>query len=277
MSESNTENVNSIQEKFDVDDARKQAPLFFVDEDEKIIYLASAKDWFAAPETSNFYPFPLRLKVDGKLYELHITKEAIKISTPRNEEKDLLKELQNAVNTSSSKDSKDLQGFKDCLQKIARWGRIERIRGGFSNVSKIDLESIADLIEQKEKKDNWKSELDKVLKRSNNLGMAITTKVLRIASPENFIVFDSVFYQNFKPTEKEKFSVNAEGYANFLEAVEKYKEDIGEVSKDGEKISLGDLEFALYQLVQLVLKEFNWQHKCTIILNDCPALTKKAN
>lgn len=114
MSENKTENVKSIQEKFDVDDARKQAPLFFVDEDEKIIYLTSAKDWFVEPENSNFYPFPLSLKVDGKLYELHITKEAIKISTPRNEEKDLLKGLQNAVNTSLFKHPKDLQGFKDC-------------------------------------------------------------------------------------------------------------------------------------------------------------------
>ena len=38
--------------------------------------------------------------------------------------------------------------------------------------------------------------------------------------------------------------------------MEKFKKDIGELSKDGENISLGDLEFALYQLVQLVLKEF---------------------
>ena len=141
MSENKIENVKSIQDKFDVDDARKQTPLFFVDEDEKIIYLASAKDWFAEPETSNFYPFPLSLKVDGKLYELHITKEAIKISTPRNEEKNLLKGLKNAVNASLSKGPKDLHGFIDSLHKVARWGRIERIREGFSNVSEIDLTS----------------------------------------------------------------------------------------------------------------------------------------
>lgn len=185
--------------------------------------------------------------------------------------------MKNAVNATLSKDSIDLHGFKDCLQKIARWGRIERIKEGFSNVLEIDLETIDNLIEQKKKKGNWKSNLDKVLKRNNYLGMAITTKVLRIANPENFIVFDSVFYQNFKPTEKEKFSVNAEGYANFLKEVEKFKKDIGELSKDGENISLGDLEFALYQLVQLVLKEFNWQDKCTAILDDLTTHMKKTD
>lgn len=74
---------------------------------------------------------------------------------------------------------------------------------------------------------------------------------------------------------KKKFSVNAEGYANFLKEVEKFKKDIDELSKDGENISLGDLEFALYQLIQLVLKEFNWQEKCSIILNDSKTFTKK--
>lgn len=62
-----------------------------------------------------------------------------------------------------------------------------------------------------------------------------------------------------------------------MEAVEKFKEDIGEISKDGENISLGDLEFSLYQLVQLVLKEFNWQEKCTIILDDLTAYIKKTD
>ncbi|WP_417152560.1 hypothetical protein [Parasutterella excrementihominis] len=57
--------------------------------------------------------------------------------------------------------------------------------------------------------------------------------------------------------------------------MEKFKDDIGEISKDGEKIGLGDLEFALYQLVQLVLKEFNWQDKCSIILNSSLAFKKK--
>ena len=277
MPEINVENLKSIQQRFDLDDVKKQSPLFFVDEDEKRIYLLSANDWFSEPGTSHFYPFPLSLKIEGKLYKLHITKEAIKISTPRNEEKKLLKGLKNAVNATLSKDSIDLHGFKDCLQKIARWGRIERIKEGFSNVLEIDLETIDNLIEQKKKKGNWKSNLDKVLKRNNYLGMAITTKVLRIANPENFIVFDSVFYQNFKPTEKEKFSVNAEGYANFLKEVEKFKKDIGELSKDGENISLGDLEFALYQLVQLVLKEFNWQDKCTAILDDLTTHMKKTD
>ena len=37
MPEINVENVKSIQQRFDLDDVKKQSPLFFVDEDEKRI------------------------------------------------------------------------------------------------------------------------------------------------------------------------------------------------------------------------------------------------
>lgn len=80
---------------------------------------------------------------------------------------------------------------------------------------------------------------------------------------------------------KRKLSQNQSKKIDELKSSVKFLGSFGDINisdlLDPQKISLGDLEFALYQLVQLVLKEFNWQHKCTIILNDCPALTKKAN
>ena len=80
---------------------------------------------------------------------------------------------------------------------------------------------------------------------------------------------------------KRKLSQNQSKKRDELKSSVKFLGSFGDINisdlLDPQKISLGDLEFALYQLVQLVLKEFNWQHKCTIILNDCPALTKKAN
>ena len=49
--------------------------------------------------------------------------------------------------------------------------------------------------------------------------MAITSKILRIANPETFVVFDSVFYKNFKQEDKKNFSFNAKGYVDFLKVM----------------------------------------------------------
>lgn len=110
-----------------------------------------------------------------------------------------------------------------------------------------------------------KSELGKILNSGKNLGMAITSKILRIADPETFVVFDSVFYKNFKQEDKRNFSFNATGYIDFLKEMKKYKKALNNDSKAKDEIRLGDLEFAIYQLVQFVLKEFNWQDKCSRI------------
>lgn len=95
--------------------------------------------------------------------------------------------------------------------------------------------------------------------------MAITSKILRIADPETFVIFDSVFYKNFKQEDKRNFSFNATGYIDFLKEMKKYKKALNNDSKAKDEIRLGDLEFAIYQLVQFVLKEFNWQDKCSRI------------
>lgn len=47
--------------------------------------------------------------------------------------------------------------------------------------------------------------------------------------------------------------------------MKKYKKALNNDSKAKDEIRLGDLEFAIYQLVQFVLKEFNWQDKCSRI------------
>lgn len=84
---------------------------------------------------------------------------------------------------------------------------------------------------------------------------------------ETFVVFDSVFYKNFKQEDKKNFSFNAKGYVDFLKVMKKYKIALDKDSKAKVEIRLGDLEFAIYQLVQFVLKEFNWQDKCSRIVN----------
>jgi len=53
--------------------------------------------------------------------------------------------------------------------------------------------------------------------------MAITSKILRIADPETFVIFDSVFYKIFKQEDKRNFSFNATGYIDFLKEMKKYK------------------------------------------------------
>lgn len=97
--------------------------------------------------------------------------------------------------------------------------------------------------------------------------MAITSKILRIANPETFVVFDSVFHKIFKQEDKKNFSFNAKDYVDFLKVMKKYKIALDKDSKAKVEIRLGDLEFAIYQLVQFVLKEFNWQDKCSKIVN----------
>ena len=50
--------------------------------------------------------------------------------------------------------------------------------------------------EEKEKENIVNKEMGNILNSRKNLGMAITSKILRIANPQTFAVFDSVFYKN---------------------------------------------------------------------------------
>lgn len=77
---------------------------------------------------------------------------------------------------------------KTVYKKLLDGAELKGLKKGFQKSLRLDL------IKQKKKNGNRESKLDEVLKRCYNMGMAITTKVLRITDPKNFIVFDSVFY-----------------------------------------------------------------------------------
>lgn len=150
MSQNNSEKIKISHRSFDLEEARKQSPILFVvendDDCKKKLYLLSPKDQFSEPDSHAFYKFPCLLEVDDDLFELHITPGAINISTPRDEEKKLLRDLKNSVRSSLSKPNKDSSDFSNNIKKIAKWGRIDRITPKISPDLSDEMESFNTLI-----------------------------------------------------------------------------------------------------------------------------------
>ncbi len=202
MSENNSEKIEISRRSFDLEEAKKGSPLLFVvekdDDRNKKLYLLSPEEQFSELDSHAFYKFPCFLKVGNDLYELHLTPGAINISTPRDEEKKLLRDLKISVRSSLSKLNNNSSDFLNNIKKIAKWGRIDRITPKIPDGLKGEMVSFKELISlepgwigegEEEKKENIvNKKLGNILNSGKNLGMAITSKILRIANPQTFVM-----------------------------------------------------------------------------------------
>lgn len=160
---------------------------------------------------------------------------------------------------------------ENIIKDICEWGRIKRVEGrGFKSLdivrAAIIFEKIEEVIQKKEKgslnldkeltalkelklSDVWPGQCDNS-KMFYGMGMSLFSKILRIVSPENFMVFDSVYEDKF---DKNKY---ADIETIFMDVWGEIKDDNAVKAKIA---TFGEFESCIYYMIKFCNFEIGYE------------------
>lgn len=150
----------------------------------------------------------------------------------------------------------DHSEFVNCLNDVADWGRIQRIKGKLKKTNSRKMNAVWKAFKQSlSDKDAWYA-IEKISSLKIGLGIAMITKVLRLCNPESFMVLDSVFYANLKlPVVENQNSAIEKTSDSYDKACKAFRTLQKEYSRANsyKELQLGDFEFAIYHLLKEAL------------------------
>lgn len=246
----------------------KAQSLFYLDQEEKAIYIASDSDFVDSTclEQSNFIQVTLSLMhKDGQSFNIFLTPLAIKSELPSNESALGIQKISNEIAQNLSQPEFNRANFEQLVEKVAKWGRIKRVMGKIKDASEDDLyivwENLRVALSDNNSEVGCLSDrqlvaIERILTTRIGFGIALTTKFLRLRDGQRFVVLDSVFIDNTCHSNQKKIRDNSIGYSAFLTAVTDCLFRYNHQSQAAQ-VELGDFEYSLYHLIREAKKEIN--------------------
>lgn len=150
----------------------------------------------------------------------------------------------------------DHSEFVNCLNDVADWGRIQRIKGKLKKTNSRKMNAVWKAFKQSLSDKDARYAIEKISSLKIGLGIAMITKVLRLCNPESFMVLDSVFYANLKlPVVENQNSAIEKTSDSYDKACKAFRTLQKEYSRANsyKELQLGDFEFAIYHLLKEAL------------------------
>lgn len=240
---------------FDLPDS---APLVVVKRTEQKIYVASAFDFIGRSSIKDceFLEFPLLVKGEKIDYSLFLTREVIKRSVPSCRSQEKIQLIAKRLMKCFSNKEYDHSEFVNCLNDVAEWGRIQRIKGKLKKTNSRKMNAVWKAFKQSLSDKDARYAIEKISSLKIGLGIAMITKVLRLCNPESFMVLDSVFYANLKlPVVENQNSAIEKTSDSYDKACKAFRTLQKEYSRANsyKELQLGDFEFAIYHLLKEAL------------------------
>ena len=240
---------------FDLPDS---APLVVVKRTEQKIYVASAFDFIGRSSIKDceFLEFPLLVKGEKIDYSLFLTREVIKRSVPSCRSQEKIQLIAKRLMKCFSNKEYDHSEFVNCLNDVADWGRIQRIKGKLKKTNSRKMNAVWKAFKQSLSDKDARFAIEKISSLKIGLGIAMITKVLRLCNPESFMVLDSVFYANLKlPVVENQNSAIEKTSDSYDKACKAFRTLQKEYSRANsyKELQLGDFEFAIYHLLKEAL------------------------
>lgn len=240
---------------FDLPDS---APLVVVKRTEQKIYVASAFDFIGRSSIKDceFLGFPLLVKGEKSDYSLFLTREVIKRSVPSRRSQEKIQLIAKRLMRCFSNTEYDHYDFITCLNDVADWGRIQRVKGKLKKTNSRKMNAVWKAFKQSLSDNDARYAIDKISSLQIGLGIAMITKVLRLCNPESFMVLDSVLYANLKMpvVENQNCAIEktSDGYDKVCKAFKALQTEYSRANSY-EELRLGDFEFAIYHLLKEAL------------------------
>lgn len=240
---------------FDLPDS---APLVVVKRTEQKIYVVSAFDFIGRSSIKDceFLEFPLLVKGEKIDYSLFLTREVIKRSVPSCRSQEKIQLIAKRLMKCFSNKEYDHSEFVNCLNDVADWGRIQRIKGKLKKTNSRKMNAVWKAFKQSLSDKDARYAIEKISSLKIGLGIAMITKVLRLCNPESFMVLDSVFYANLKlPVVENQNSAIEKTSDSYDKACKAFRTLQKEYSRANsyKELQLGDFEFAIYHLLKEAL------------------------
>lgn len=234
------------------------APLVVVERSEQKIFIASAFDFIGRSSTKDceFLRFPLLVKVEKSNYSLFLTREVIKRSVPSCRSQGKIQLIAKRLMKCFSNKEYDHSEFITCLNDVADWGRIQRVKGNLKKTNSRKMNAAWKAFKQSLSDNDARYAIEKISSLKIGLGIAMISKVLRLCNPESFMVLDSVFYVNLKfpvvENQNRAIEKTSDGYDKACEAFRGLQREYSRANSY-EELRLGDFEFAIYHLLKEAL------------------------
>lgn len=169
---------------FDLPDS---APLVVVKRTEQKIYVASAFDFIGRSSIKDceFLEFPLLVKGEKIDYSLFLTREVIKRSVPSCRSQEKIQLIAKRLMKCFSNKEYDHSEFVNCLNDVADWGRIQRIKGKLKKTNSRKMNAVWKAFKQSLSDKDARYAIEKISSLKIGLGIAMITKVLRLCNPES--------------------------------------------------------------------------------------------
>lgn len=245
------------------------APLVLVERSEQKIFIASAFDFIgrSSAKDCEFLKFPLLVKGEKSDYALFLTREVIKRSVPSCRSHKKIQLIAKRLMKCFSNKEYDRSEFITCLNDVADWGRIQRVKGKLKKTNSRKMNAVWKAFKQSLSDNDARYAIEKISSLKIGLGIAMITKVLRLCNPESFMVLDSVFYANLKlplvGNQNGAIEKTSDSYDKVCKAFKDLQTEYSRANSY-EELQLGDFEFAIYHLLKEALNGIKKEEEKTL-------------